>query len=350
MKLTTFGWNDAWEREWEPYRADGLEPGRVVLEHKRMYRVRTRHGELLSELSGKLRYRAEAREQLPAVGDWVAVAARPQEGKATIHAVLPRKSKFSRKIAGNEASEQIIAANIDTVFLVNAVNQDFNLRRLERYLILAWESGAEPVIILSKADLAADRLDDYIARADSVGMGVPIYAVSAESGAGLEALLPYVSDGKTAALLGSSGVGKSTLVNALLGEAVQKVSAIREEDGRGRHTTTHRELLVTRSGGIVIDTPGMRELHLWEASEGLSGGFEDIEALAAGCRFADCTHEREPDCAVRRAVKDGRLEAGRFANYRKLLAENAYIARKEDQRLRLLEKKTQKKRSQSPKR
>lgn len=345
MNLLDYGWNEVWERQSEPYLAKGWEPGRVVLEHKRLYRVRTRHGELLSELSGKLRYETEERGDLPAVGDWVAVAARPSEGKATIHAVLPRKSKFSRKAAGNETIEQIVAANVDTVFLVNALNQDFNLRRLERYLILAWESGAEPVIILNKADLS-DQVDELVAKANSIGMGVPVHAISAEEGIGIDTLRVYASNGRTVAMLGSSGVGKSTLVNALLGSSAQKVSAIREEDGRGRHTTTHRELLCTPDGGVVIDTPGMRELQLWDASEGLSESFEDIETIARGCQFTDCSHKREPKCAVRRAVEDGTLDAGRLVNYRKLLAELAFLARKEDEKLKLQEKKTQKKRSQ----
>jgi ribosome biogenesis GTPase len=343
--LAGYGWNETWEREFEPFRANGWEPGRVVLEHKRIYRVITRSGELLSELAGKMRYEAEGRGDLPAVGDWVAVAARPSEGKATIHAVLPRKSKFSRRAAGSEPVEQIVASNVDTVFLVNAVNQDFNIRRLERYLILAWESGAEPVIVLSKADLS-DRVDELAAEAESVGMGVPIHAVSAEAGIGIDSLLPYVSAGRTVAFLGSSGVGKSTLVNAILGSDTQKVSGIREEDGRGRHTTTHRELLLIQGGGVLIDTPGMRELQLWDASDGFSESFDDIESFAKRCQFSDCSHEREPNCAVRRAVNEGELEAGRLANYRKLQAELAFLARKEDAKLKIQEKKSQKKKSQ----
>ncbi|WP_233532337.1 ribosome small subunit-dependent GTPase A [Paenibacillus alkalitolerans] len=345
MTLVKYGWNETWERQFEPFRDKGLEPGRVVLEHKRMYRVITQHGELLSELSGKLRYEAEEREQLPAVGDWVAVAARPAEGRATIHALLPRKSKFSRKSAGVETTEQIVAANVDTVFLVNAMNQDFNMRRLERYLVLAWESGANPVIVLSKADLCDD-VDAMIAQAESIGMGVPVHAVSVEAQSGIDELLPYVSAGNTVALLGSSGVGKSSLVNTLLGVEAQKVSGIREADGRGRHTTTHRELLTVPGGGIVVDTPGMREIQMWEASEGLSESFEDIESLAGRCQFADCSHNREPNCAVRKAVEAGELEEGRLANYRKLLSELAYLARKEEAKVKLQEKKSNKKKSQ----
>ncbi|TLS52288.1 ribosome small subunit-dependent GTPase A [Paenibacillus antri] len=331
-ELERYGWNETREAAFASSRAKGWTPGRVSLEHKRMYRIWTENGELLAELSGKLRFEALGRDDLPAVGDWVAVSARDEEGKATIHGVLPRTSKFSRKTAGGETTEQIVAANVDTVFLVSSLNLDFNPRRLERYLLLAWESGANPVIVLTKADLCPDPAP-YLEQAEAIGLGVPVCAVSAETGEGMDAIRAYVTRGRTAALLGSSGVGKSTLANALLGEARLAVAGIREDDARGRHTTTHREMFALPSGGLLIDTPGMREIQLWDVGQGLSETFEDVVAVASGCRFGDCRHEREPGCAVREALRAGTLSEGRYRNYRKMEAEAAYAARKESARL-----------------
>ncbi|WP_438448647.1 ribosome small subunit-dependent GTPase A [Gorillibacterium sp. sgz5001074] len=337
MNLELWGWRSLFEASMAPYRTEGWTAGRVVLEHKHLYRVMTEHGELLAEISGKLRFQASGREDYPAVGDWVVVDARPSEGRATIHAILPRFSKFSRKVAGQVTEEQIVAVNVDTVFLVQALNQDFNVRRLERYLVLAWESGANPVVILSKADLCAD-LEEKLAEIHQTAVGVPVHAVSALEGEGLGELAAYVRPGQTVALLGSSGVGKSTLINRMAGQEVLATGDIREEDGRGRHTTTHRELLLLPEGGLLIDTPGMREIQLWEADSGLSAGFQDVEAAAEGCRFHNCSHEREPGCAVRAALEDGTLDADRYESYRKLQKELAFLARKEDVRLQQQEK------------
>ncbi|MFC0190280.1 ribosome small subunit-dependent GTPase A [Fictibacillus aquaticus] len=332
MKLQKLGFNDSLQEAFQIYKEQGLVPGRISLEHKRIYRVLTEHGELLGEVTGKMRHEAEGRGDFPAVGDWVAVQARPEEQKATIHAILPRFSKFSRKAAGLITEEQIVATNVNTVFLVNALNHDFNIRRLERYLLMAYESGANPVVILSKADLCND-VDEKIRLTESVAFGVPIHAVSVETGAGLDELQPYLGEGQTVALLGSSGVGKSTLANYLYGSEVLKTNAVREEDSRGRHTTTHRELLVMESGGVLIDTPGMRELQLWEADEGVGQSFQDIESIAEQCRFNDCTHNNEPGCAVKEGLEDGTLDASRYQSYVKLQRELAFLARKEDQRL-----------------
>ncbi|CAH0117839.1 MULTISPECIES: ribosome small subunit-dependent GTPase A [unclassified Paenibacillus] len=337
MNLNDLGWNTAFADAFAPYSEQGYSAGRVALEHKHLYTVYTEQGELLAEVSGKFRYNAYERGDYPAVGDWVALDARPAEGKGTIHAVLPRMSKFSRKTAGQTTDEQIVAANIDTVFLVNALNHDFNVRRIERYLILAWESGANPVIILSKSDLC----DDLYMRkeqVEAIAFGVPIHAVSSTADIGFDELARYLQPGKTVALLGSSGAGKSSMVNRLIGREIQKVSEIRTGDDRGRHTTTHRELFPLQSGGIVVDTPGMREIQLWDAEEGLSDSFRDIEELAAQCHFNDCRHEREPLCAVRAALEAGQLDARRYANFNKMKAELAYLARKEDTKLKLLEK------------
>jgi ribosome biogenesis GTPase / thiamine phosphate phosphatase len=335
--LNDWGWRPLFENAMAPYQTEGCVPGRVVLEHKHMYRVMTAYGEVLAEVSGKLRFQATGREDYPAVGDWVAASVREAEGRATIHGVLPRFSKFSRKAAGNTTEEQIVAVNVDTVFLVQALNQDFNIRRLERYLILAWESGANPVIILSKADLCDDT-EEKLSQVYSAAAGVSVHAVSSVDGTGIEALKPYVGHGSTVALLGSSGVGKSTLINRLYGKEVQDTGGIREEDGRGRHTTTHRELILLPEGGLLIDTPGMRELQLWDADEGISAGFQDVESLTSECRFHDCTHGKEPGCAVQAALKNGTLDNERYQSYLKLQRELAYLARKEDVHLRLQEK------------
>ncbi len=337
MNLTHLGWNEELEKHFAEYKETGYSVGRVGLEHKRLYRIFTENGELLGEVSGKFRFNANGREDYPSVGDWVVISARPEEGKATIHAVLPRFSKFSRKLAGETTEEQIVAANVDTVFLVNALNNDFNLRRIERYLVMAWESGATPVIVLSKADLCDD-VEEKLAEVESVAFGVPTYVVSAQTGEGLEPLLEYLTVGKTVALLGSSGAGKSTLTNFFIGQEKQLVQEVRTGDDRGKHTTTHRELMVLPNGGLIIDTPGMRELQLWEADDATEQVFHDIHELEDQCRFRDCTHGTEPGCAVKEAIEDGTLTQGRFDSYRKLQKELAYIARKEDIRAQLAEK------------
>ena len=348
LNLEILGLNEEILDKAKEYLAEGYELGRVAQEHKRLYRLFTEKGDVLAEVSGKMRHLAGERQDFPAVGDWVVCSIRAKEGKATIHAVLPRKSKFSRKIAGLTTEEQIVATNIDTIFLVNALNLDFNLRRIERYLLLAWDSGANPVIVLSKADLCED-IEEKIAELETIAFGVPIHAVSAINNEGFEQLTPYLKEGKTIALLGSSGVGKSTITNWLYGEEVQRVNDIREGDDRGKHTTTYRELIVLPQGGILIDTPGMRELQLWNTSDGLETSFEDIESLAKQCFFNDCQHHNEPSCAVKQAIADGSLEQSRFDSYKKLQKELAYLERKNDQKAKLAEKEKWKKISQSQK-
>jgi ribosome biogenesis GTPase len=349
LKRNELGWNDYLNNKFAPYEEQGFTVGRVMLEHKRIYRVETENGEYLAEVSGKYRFEAESREDYPAVGDWVVLSERPSEKKATIQALLPRFSKFSRKAAGLTTEEQIVAANVDTVFLVQSLNYDFNARRLERYLIMAWESGATPVIVLTKADLCEDvaaRIKDV----EAVALGVPVFAVSVKDETGLEELTLYFTTGKTVALLGSSGAGKSTLTNFLLGEEKQVIQEVRGDDDKGRHTTTYRELYLLPTGGLVLDTPGMRELQLWEADGATVGqSFQDVEELVEQCYFRDCKHENEPSCAVREAIREGTLEEARYQSYVKLQRELAYLERKTNKRAQLAEKDKWKKISTSVK-
>lgn len=342
--LQSLGWSDRFLPHFSPYRDAGYVPARVVQEHRGRYQIYCETGEASAEVSGKFRYAATSPRSFPAVGDWVAIA--PSSGSpATIHAVLPRQSEFVRKAAGSKTEEQVIAANVDTVFLMTGLDHDFNLRRVERYLMLTWDSGARPVIVLNKADLCSD-LGDRLSALEDVAFGVPIISISALHGEGIDALSPYLQPGQTVALLGSSGVGKSTLTNQLLEQAAQPTQAVRAADSQGRHTTTGRSLWLLPSGALLLDTPGMRELQPWATEDSLSQTFEDIEALAAQCRFRDCRHEQEPGCAVQRAISlynadataSGALDPKRLASYQKLQSELAYLERRQDQQAQLAEK------------
>lgn len=342
VDLTTFGWSEFFEVRFKTYSEMGYTCGRVTLEHRNLFRVYTQYGEVLAEISGKLRHEAMSRRDLPAVGDWVVIRTQPDGGRVMIHAVLPRRTSFARKIAGARTEEQIVGANVDTVFLLTSLNQDFSLRRIERYLIIARESGANPVIILSKSDLC-DRVADSIEEIQSVARGVPIHAISIVTGSGLQDIAQYFKHGQTVALIGSSGVGKSTLINHLAGDDRLRVQTVREHDDRGRHTTTHRELVLLPAGGLVLDTPGMRELQLWDGDESLQLVFDDIEALAEHCYFGDCQHQDEPRCVVREALAAGTIDAGRYESYEKLQKELKYQARRRDKLSEIVEKKKWKK-------
>lgn len=335
MPLSELGWNAHFEEHFAPHAADGLVPGRVAVEHRGAYAVYTEDGDRWAELAGRLRHEVVVRDELPAVGDWVALQALP-EGRAIVHAVLPRLTKFSRTAASDQqrvSGEQVLAANVDTVFLVSSLNRDLNVRRIERYLVTAWESGAAPAIILNKADLCApDERAGLVGEVEAVAFGVPVHVVSAVTGEGIDELDSYLSPGRTVVLLGSSGVGKSTLVNCFAGRELLATREVRD-DGRGRHTTSHRELVVLEDGGLVLDTPGLRELQLFEGAHQVDDVFEDVSSLAAECRFSDCQHRTEPDCAVNTAISDGRLDPERLESYRKLERELARAERKRDARL-----------------
>ena len=331
MKLEKFGWNSFFADSFRSYRDAGYIAGRVYLEHRGGYWLYTEQGELKAEVSGRMRHQACERQDLPAVGDWVVIRAQEPERRATIHTVLPRKSKFSRKAAGSRTEEQVIAANVDTAMLVTALDHDFNLRRIERYLIMAQGSGAETVIVLNKADLC-ENVEQRIEEVKAVAFSVPVVCISATQDEGLSALLPFVKEGETVAFLGSSGAGKSTIINRLLGREAQRVQAVRASDSRGRHTTTHRELIVLPGGGLLMDTPGMRELQLWVGDEAVHSAFADIESLIAQCYFSNCHHRDEPGCAIKQALEDERLDVARFNNYEKLQKELAYLAEKQDLR------------------
>ena len=340
-KLNTYGWNRTHEANWdiinENLKKKMCVPGRVTLEHKRMYRVVTAEGEWLSVCSGSFEHEAHERRDFPAVGDWVAVEKMPGEERGIIHSILPRTSLFSRKVAGLTIAEQIIAVNIDIVFLVMSMNKDFSARRLERYLVAAYDSGANPVVVLTKKDLC-DNPSYYIEEAQNIALGSDVIAVSNVTGEGIAELTVLLAGGKTAALLGSSGVGKSSLTNVICGENTMAVQHIREDDDKGRHTTTHRELFIIPSGGVLIDTPGMREFQLWDNSQSLDSGFKDVEEFAAACKFTDCQHNNEPGCAIQEALDTGALSADRYDSYLKLKKELAFLERKIDRAAQIEER------------
>ncbi len=322
---------------------DLLQPARIIFESNEHYRVATAFGEAEARLAGRLR---QGRD-LPVVGDWVAVP-RHLEGMLQVREILPRRTRLSRKVPGERTREQVVAANIDTVFVVMGLDGDYNLRRLERFLIMVQASGAQPVVVLTKSDLHEDpagaRLD-----VQSRVPGLPAWAVSSTQGTGMEPLRAFLQPGETVALLGSSGAGKSTLLNRLCNALIMRTGEVREGDDRGRHTTTHRQLVMLPGGGLLIDNPGVREIQLWAEGGALSETFDDIETLAHSCRFRDCRHQSEPGCEVRVALEDGRLEEARLENWRGLEKELRHLelrrdvaaSRQEDRRLGRFYKRSQ---------
>mgnify|MGYP001794049988 CR=1 FL=1 len=337
MQLNNLGWSESFARSFESYASQGLSVGRVALAHRGQYHLYTETGECSAALTGKFRHLAKSTEDFPAVGDWVVIQPATETSQALIESVLPRRGKVSRQAAGSKSEAQVIAANIATLFLVSGLDHDFNLRRIERYLVMAWQSGATPVILLNKADLCEgpeEKVEEKIIAVEEIAISVPIIPLSALHQNSLDALNPYLQPGKTVALLGSSGVGKSPLTNKLIGHNVQPTQAVRADDSRGRHTTTHREMLKLPSGALLIDMPGMRELQLWtdpaQLDNPLDETFSDIESLAKQCRFRNCQHGPEPGCAIQAALEDGTLCAKRFNSYQKLQREQDYQHRRQD--------------------
>lgn len=352
INLEELGWDSSFAEDFRRLDIRDIIPARVISQERESYQVYAAAGELTAYIAGRMRRRRD--EKYPVVGDWVAVQPQAGENKGVIQSILPRKSKFSRQIAGGRqrlsggsTREQVVAANVDTVFLVSGLDggRNLNLRSTERYLVLAWDSGAQPVIVLNKTDLCPD-VKTHVRDMETIATSVPVHAVSARYKSGLDDLQTYLTRGKTAALLGPSGVGKSALINALLGIDRQEIGDVRDTDRRGRHTTTRRELILLPGGGNVIDTPGMREIQVRGGEESLDDAFDDISYLAQQCRFKDCSHGSEPGCAVQAAIKHEDLDIARFQSYQKLQQELKYQAARQEGRLRLEEKARWKKISQ----
>ncbi len=341
-KLSRLGWDNFFENDFTKFSSIGFVPGRISRVNKNAYLVQCQKGEFNAEVSGKFHFNADAQSDFPAIGDWVAMREIPDENKAIIEHVLLRKNYFSRKVAGVKTDEQIIASNIDYLFIITSLNLDLNIRRIERYITLAIERDVKPVIILSKSD-QCENVDAKISEVRSALSGVHVHAVSALFNTGIEEISEYFEVGKTVAVVGSSGVGKSTLINKLLGEDSLVVKEIGAHKDKGKHTTTHRELLSLPGGGMIIDTPGMREIQLWEGSEGINETFSDVEQYLGKCKFGDCRHESEPGCAIRKAIDEGELDNNRFRSYMKLQRELTWMENRKDKKAAHEQKKKWKK-------
>lgn len=337
MKLSDLGWNVFFENSFRKLEKNDLIPARVSRSHGQKCMIYGTFGESVAEVSGKFLYNSFSSSDLPTVGDWVAVQHFVSEQYAIIHHLLPRKNSFSRKFPGKSSSAQILSANTDTIFITCGLDHEFNTRRIERYLTMALEHETEPVILLNKADICPD-LDGCCAEAESVAVGAPVVPISAMTGEGFGSIRAYGKPGKTSSFLGSSGVGKSSIINRLLGKDKQQIQTVRERDSRGRHTTTYREMIILPEGGLIIDNPGMRELQPYKEEEGIGDAFKDIEGFSTRCRFRDCKHEGEPDCAVHMALSEGLIDHHRFENYLQLKKEARYLAEKQKMNPKSLER------------
>lgn len=344
MNLKELGWNKHFREHFEKYKNSELVPARIVREDKYTYSVICKKGELMAEITGKFRYETELSINFPKTGDWVVIQPRYDEGTASIHALLPRINCFSRKeagskkrIKGGKTEEQIIAANIDTAFIMCGLDRDYSLRRIERFLILARESEVFPVIILNKADICK-KVEDKVAEVKTIAADVPVHAISATEKQGIRSLYKYFQVGKTIVLLGSSGVGKSTLINSILKDERQEVKELSKYSNKGMHTTSTREMVFIPDKGIIIDNPGMREVGLWADEETVSDSFDDIEDMASQCHFRDCQHDTEPKCAVKQALEDGTLDPDRYQNYLKVQKEIQFLEKQQQEKERRMEK------------
>ena len=343
MELKELGWNSFFQNHFKQFEDGKNIPARVSSIRKDTYQVFSEKGELRAKILGKIYNRSHSKSDFPVIGDWVVLDFDPSSDFSSISAILPRQSRFSRKVSGSRKrkssgiiDEQIIAANIDTVFIIMGLDRDFNVRRIERYLTLVFDSGANPVILLNKSDICKDT-EDKIIKIESIALGIPIHTLSAKNHVGLDLLLKYLQKGQTVALVGSSGVGKSTLINSLLGEQRQKVENLSQSGRKGQHTTTTREMIFVPSGGMIIDNPGLREIQLSADQDGLKESFKDIEEIAQYCRFNDCQHDEEPNCSVKAAIEDGTIDANRYHNYLKLKQELWYLDQSKNKTSRQLE-------------
>ena len=329
VDLKSIGYNETIDKEFESFKTQGFEIGRISAENKNNYLVLTKHGEVYGEITGKLLFNSDDASTLPKVGDWVAIQLYDNNELAIIHDILPRRTKLSRKVADRKTSEQVIAANIDVVFIVHSLDERFNINGIERYLVTAYQSGAEPVIILSKSDLCDD-VENKLAQVKKISGNAKVLPISSIEHAGIDEVKQFFGDGETVVFVGASGAGKSTLINALLGKDLQVVKEVRIGDSKGKHTTTRRELIVFPEGGLLIDTPGLRELALWSSDNGFAVAFSEIETFGKECRYADCTHTHETNCAVKDAVASGQIPEEQYKNYLKLRKELEYLERRQD--------------------